>query len=181
MMPHDFTFCARLERQLQPWLDGALTPSETALLHGHLAICGACRSAAERHRDLWRLLGQLPVHAPSPALRSRVLAALAAQDAPRRTWVPGAVLALGFLATGGVALLGFLLAALPGLWPSDELAEDPLLLFDWGVEIWQEFVGASLDSPYHLLGGLSLLLLGAGWTLFIVLRSAGAGSRPAHA
>ncbi|MBI2911731.1 MAG: zf-HC2 domain-containing protein [Chloroflexi bacterium] len=179
MMPHDFTFCARLERQLQPWLDGALTPGETALLQGHLAICESCRSAAERHRDLWSLLGQLPVRAPSPAFRRRVLAALPV-PASRATWVPGVAVALVFLAGGGAALFSVLLSALPGLWPSDDLAEDPLLLLDWSVELWQGYVGASLDSPYYLLGSLSLLLLGAGWTLFIVLRSA-AGSRPVHA
>lgn len=181
MMPHDFTFCARLERQLQPWLDGALSPSESALLQGHLALCGACRSAADRYRTLWGLLGQLPVQAPSPAFRSRVLAGLPVHGGPRLTWVPGVALALGFLAAGSAALLSLLLAALPALWPSDDLAEDPLLLLDWGIELWQEYVGASLDSPYLLLGGLSLLLLGAGWTLFIVLRSPAAASRPAHA
>ncbi len=180
MTLHDFTFCARLQQQLQPWLDGALTPNESALLQGHMAICGACRSSAERHRDLWRLLSQLPVRSPSPGFSSRVTGALPRRAAPQASWVPGAALALGCLTAGAAALLGLLLAVLPMLWPSDELAEDPELLLDWGVEIWQGYVGASLDSPYHLLGGLSLLLLGAGWALFIVLRSATPGARPAH-
>lgn len=175
--PDDSTFCACLQAQIQPWLDGALAPNETVFVEGHLALCPACRGAAEGWRQLWHLLADLPVVAPPETLRQRVLDRVSRSRAPPSRWglrlSTASVLLL--LATGGAFLASFVLVEEPmAQWVAEEMAQESLPMLTWAAGVAEGFVEAALGSP-DLLGGLSLLLVGAGWGLLQLLP---AGARP---
>jgi hypothetical protein len=52
---------------LGPLLSDALEPDTERRLLEHLATCPACQAEADRLRDLWRRLGELPVEPPDGA------------------------------------------------------------------------------------------------------------------
>jgi len=51
--------CNRFVELVTEYLDGALTPIETARLEEHLAICGGCESVLEQFRVIIRVSGRL--------------------------------------------------------------------------------------------------------------------------
>lgn len=72
------------ERQeLVAWRDGALSPARDAEMATHVAGCTACAAEAERLERGLAALASLPEVQPAgPALRARVLAAVAATESP---------------------------------------------------------------------------------------------------
>ena len=65
------------EKLVDSWR-GEATPADAAALAEHLAGCAACRADADALARLWRELGELARETPSPRLRERFDAMLAA-------------------------------------------------------------------------------------------------------
>jgi hypothetical protein len=68
--------------QLQEFLDGALPAKEAETMRAHLAACASCSHVYEGLSAAGAAVAKLPLCRPSPALRARVLAALARQRRP---------------------------------------------------------------------------------------------------
>jgi anti-sigma factor RsiW len=62
----------RSERLLSAYLDGELSPQETAAVQEHLMDCAACREAYDGLRATKGLLGQLPLAEPPAEFWSAV-------------------------------------------------------------------------------------------------------------
>jgi hypothetical protein len=62
--------CEQTKEQLTDWLSNQLPDSERANLETHLAKCPACQAEANSTRQLWQLMGNVPV--PEPGATSRV-------------------------------------------------------------------------------------------------------------
>jgi anti-sigma factor RsiW len=88
--------CAEVSRLLHAWVDDELDVRTALEVEEHLGRCRACAAEERALRGLQaQLRGQLPRHAPSPALEARLLGALraeaglsqapAAQTAPAQT------------------------------------------------------------------------------------------------
>lgn len=71
------------ERMASSWQE-ELSDVERAELAAHLASCAACAAEAAELAALWRQVGELPVGEPSPRLRARFDAMLAAELAAER-------------------------------------------------------------------------------------------------
>lgn len=65
---------------LPDFLVGSFTKSERESIQSHLKNCSACRREYESLSMLWNSLGSLPDEKPSPAMRERFNAMLAAYD-----------------------------------------------------------------------------------------------------
>ena len=65
------------EKLVDSWR-GEATPADAAALAEHLAGCAACRADADALARLWREMGEPPAETPSPRLRERFDAMLAA-------------------------------------------------------------------------------------------------------
>ena len=72
----------RIEQQLSAYLDGELTPAETAGVRAHLAECDACRAELEELRAGKDLLGRLRAMEPPPGFETSLLAKI---SRPSRT------------------------------------------------------------------------------------------------
>lgn len=105
--------CERFENLLPDYLAGSLGHEEEDRFEDHMESCARCKEAVA----LWHKLGELPQEQPSPALRARFQAMLAAHQEsqagpllPRRTLLP--FLAGGWmrLAAGAAFALLLLLA-----------------------------------------------------------------------
>ena len=76
--------CAETPERLAGAWAGELDPAGCAALDEHLAGCAACREEAAGLERLWREVGELPSEEPSPRLRRRFEAMLAAELARER-------------------------------------------------------------------------------------------------
>ena len=52
--------------ELQDWLDGQLSPGESARLEAHVASCVACAAEVDAYRAVFAGLDTLPLLEPSP-------------------------------------------------------------------------------------------------------------------
>jgi anti-sigma factor (TIGR02949 family) len=92
--------CDRVAPLVSPFLDGELGSADRAGVEAHLAGCKTCRGAIEAERAFSSYIrSEAPRHAAPPALRARVMAAVAAEslgrDRPRnREWARLAAAAL---------------------------------------------------------------------------------------
>jgi len=66
--------CHESERQLDAYVDGELTPSESLLLHEHFETCAACSRRLAEREALSRLVRLVPYHTAPARLRARVVA-----------------------------------------------------------------------------------------------------------
>ncbi len=69
--------CTSVQKRLAGYLDGAVRPSERALVQKHLESCGACREDLERYRKLSQLLSRATQVAPPADLPVRIRLAAA--------------------------------------------------------------------------------------------------------
>jgi predicted anti-sigma-YlaC factor YlaD len=76
-------------------LDGMLGPTESRLLHGHIASCPSCAATWEAMRRVSSMLRAAPVAEPQPGFVARFEARLAYQAEQRRRTLVWMVLALG--------------------------------------------------------------------------------------
>jgi hypothetical protein len=70
--------CLPLRERMPEFLAGTLPEAARAELDTHLGQCAACREELRTMKDLWTQLGSYPEIQPTPALRSRFRASLAA-------------------------------------------------------------------------------------------------------
>lgn len=73
--------CEQVEELLSAYLDDMLVSEERQSVATHLRTCSHCSSLLDDYRRLDAVLLQMPRVSPGPALRGRVFAALALQDA----------------------------------------------------------------------------------------------------
>ena len=97
---------------LADFAEGALTSSQAERVSRHVSSCETCESQIEQWQVLYRSLGRLRRPAVSPALHSRILAAVASEvPVPAAVWVARAaarrrwVAALSWAYAAGVALV----------------------------------------------------------------------------
>jgi hypothetical protein len=87
--------CDDVREQVLSVLTGDLDAATVAELESHCADCAACRETSTELRALWMNLATLPPERPSPALRARFYAMLAAEryasETQRHTAQPGAL------------------------------------------------------------------------------------------
>lgn len=69
--------CEQTKERITDWLSNQLSRTEQAALEAHLAHCSACQAEADSIRQLWQLMGKLPVPEPSPTAQIRFQAMLA--------------------------------------------------------------------------------------------------------
>ena len=100
--------------ELQDWLDGQLSPGESARLEAHVASCVACAAEVDAYRAVFAGLDTLPLLEPSPELHARILDAVLPHRVPRWVRIAGG-LYVGSLVASAAAIVVALL--LPG--PSD--------------------------------------------------------------
>lgn len=68
--------CERTKEQLIDWLDNQLPDTERLVLEAHLTQCPACQTEAAAVRDMWLLMGKMPVPEPGPTATIRFQAML---------------------------------------------------------------------------------------------------------
>jgi anti-sigma factor RsiW len=66
--------CQELVELVTDYLEQRILEAERARFEAHLAICGDCRAYVAQMRATVRLLGRLPITAPSEAARRELLA-----------------------------------------------------------------------------------------------------------
>lgn len=71
--------CEEMRENLVRRMAGDLPETEERALERHLAACAECRAEAVDLAELWQGLGELPQEAPTPRLRERFDAMLAAE------------------------------------------------------------------------------------------------------
>lgn len=118
--------CEEARERLAETLEGA----PTAALASHLDGCAACRLEADELRTTWEALGRLPEERPSPALRHRFEAMLAAARAAEAVAGPGP--------------LARLAAFVDGLWPRRPVAR---FAYSLGVLACGAMLGLGMDRP----------------------------------
>lgn len=75
--------CDQLVEQLTDYLDDALTPEQSELVRGHLALCDGCSAHLAQLRAAVGLIERTPPELPSPDREER-LTALFREWAARR-------------------------------------------------------------------------------------------------
>ncbi|MFN3653355.1 MAG: anti-sigma factor family protein [Armatimonadota bacterium] len=68
--------CGRIERLIQKYVDGTLSPSERALVEQHVSECSGCDRALADARQLVSLLRGLPQRTLSDSFDERLMAAI---------------------------------------------------------------------------------------------------------
>lgn len=151
---------------------GALSATDRAEFEAHLAECAACREAvaelaptagllsrlsAERARAISPSTGPVPIAAPDPALRDRVVHAARRRRARRTTaWVLAASIALvGVAVPSVVALTGLAQQSAGTVYALDDVADAPLeasvklTSAPWGtrIDLVCQYTGEVLDAP----------------------------------
>lgn len=101
--------CADFRSLLTPWVDGELSPRETAEIELHLNACGGCRHTASRERRFVDWFKRSASREPTPyALRTRLLALARgkheAVPIPRFAFFSSLRPALGTVGTGAAIL-----------------------------------------------------------------------------
>jgi anti-sigma factor RsiW len=75
-----------MEGRLVAYLDGRAKDSDRRAVESHLVDCAACRARVEGFQGVWNMLGELPVHEPSPAFDARMRARLATEPVRQGFW-----------------------------------------------------------------------------------------------
>jgi len=134
--------CQAIEKLLQLYLDGELSPAERTVVEHHVAGCPACRHAFVGLERTALAIESLPRLAAPASLLANTMAAVrsaeVAQAGPSR-WQAVSNLAIMFFTLAGVAAA-----------------------FVSGGEPLIETLGAALDDPASLLENLLALSTGAG-------------------
>ena len=180
--------CKKASKKMQELLDGALQGREAQALREHLKACPACGRSYAALAAVAKSVAALPLYAPSPAFRARVLAARrAAQAVP--AWLSWAVSsALALAGCGTAAVLTFLgrELSLANLLALLDLALDParaaallklelvkMALTSWRlcaeVWVWLPFSGAGF-SPAAFAVQLAAACALSGLIVYAVTR-----------
>lgn len=166
-------------------LDGMLSPTETRLLHSHIASCPSCASTWQAMQQVSSMLRAAPIAEPQPDFVKRFEARLAYQAEQRRRTMVWMLLGIGAIV---LALL-----ALPSLLGVLRLTGHLVLPYQVvayarGVANWLYLVAnAFLEASWTLVrfactgptAGTCLLLVAAAagmialWTRLVVGRLAG--------
>ncbi|MFN3948986.1 zf-HC2 domain-containing protein [Microbacterium sp.] len=180
---------------------GALSASDRAEFEAHLAACATCRTAVaeiaptagllsrlstERARAISPTTGPVPLAAPDPSLRGRVVAAARRRRARRITvWALAASVALVAVAVPSVVALTSAAQPAGTVYALDDVAGAPLeasvklTSAPWGtrIDLVCQYTGEVLDAPP---GGWPYALAitdDAGSTSVLSTWRAGPGSR----
>lgn len=78
--------CSRMEKQILPYVDGRLKPSEQREVEKHMEACAACRLRVNEFRAVSGLIDELPQIEPSEAFDLRVRARVAAEPVKQSWW-----------------------------------------------------------------------------------------------
>jgi anti-sigma factor RsiW len=94
--------CKAAEKILVAYLDGRTDPGRRREMEAHLAECQSCRGRARQFGELWGILDELPVLAPSLGFDAAVRARIAQEPHRAGPWgwlvVPSPRLAIGVTA-----------------------------------------------------------------------------------
>lgn len=74
--------CKKIQRQLNAWMDQALSPEETRETDDHLALCPACRVMAGHWTSLGQALDRLPAMTAPAGFSQRVCQRLFNPEVP---------------------------------------------------------------------------------------------------
>ncbi len=98
--------CADVERDLDPYIDGELSPELAAAIRGHLDTCAACRQRVAERQALRRAVRSVPYRTAPDRLRARVAGQARRTHTMRHllTWAAAAVLVFA-VGGGGFALM----------------------------------------------------------------------------
>ena len=118
--------CTDIQRHLDEYLDGGLSPALRQAFERHRAACESCAARVARARRLLEDLRELPVPPPSQGFAERVLA-----GARRRQGRRGAGFLAGF---GTAAAAGLALWAAVALMPQERPAGPELAAVSIAVE-----------------------------------------------
>jgi anti-sigma factor RsiW len=149
--PHAADGCARVRSRLERYLDGALTPLESALDRGHLEACAECRAEEERWTELHASVraATAPPAAELAFAREGLADRIAAAPRPRFALLRGRLLLP--VATAAAALVALFAAELasPRLSSLDttDVRRDVLSrAMELSLPSWDEIVGSVLDG-----------------------------------
>jgi anti-sigma factor RsiW len=92
--------CRECEQQLDAYVDGELTPSESAVLHEHLQTCAACGRRFADRESLGRLVRSVPYYPAPDRLRAQVL------GTRKRSWFTPTLLAAAAVVALAVSMGG---------------------------------------------------------------------------
>lgn len=150
---------------------GALSGPDRAEFEAHLAVCAHCRAAvaeiaptagllsrlsAERARAISPTTGPVPVAAPDPALRTRVLDTARRRGRRRRVgWVLAASIALVAIAVPSAVAVTSAVQSSGTVYALDDVAGAPLeasvklTSAPWGtrIDLVCQYTGEVLDAP----------------------------------
>jgi hypothetical protein len=136
------------DKQWQDHLQGALAAEEEQALAGHLRECGECQRRLAALKTAWGLLGAWTAPSAPPDLKMKILAALPAQPAAKRShlWLRSMRVAAALLVAAGIGHgAGRMLWKPPMTTPPDaEAAAESLHLDD---PTTATMLLAALDAP----------------------------------
>jgi len=78
--------CNRIEGKLVAFMDGRANDADRRVVESHLAECAGCRARVEGFKDVWTMLGEVPMQEPSPAFEARLRARIAAEPQRPSFW-----------------------------------------------------------------------------------------------
>jgi anti-sigma factor RsiW len=141
------------EEVLDLYLDGGLTPEESAAVEAHLSGCARCRGTLAEVRELYAAFAAVPVEPLPIDLAPRVLRRVTPVVRPQLRWLVAAIL-------GAQALVALVLA----LWLAPPLIREYLPAPVWAGVEWSA-VGEWLPpgvAPLAVLAPLQWALVVAG-------------------
>jgi hypothetical protein len=110
--------CQQHKELLERWWNDRLTETERATLERQLMECEDCRRELEGSRELWDIMGYMPVPEPSPDMQSQFNAMLdgykASAEAKKRRGVGGWASLFGLFVSRPGAAVAFSLVLLLG-------------------------------------------------------------------
>jgi hypothetical protein len=121
-------------RQLDDYLEAALSPAAAGVVTRHLERCAACRAELDELRTLRQLLARLPAPPPRPAALERMLKIAVRAPAPpvplwrRPLWLRAGLAAAAVLLLAVGFTLGVHIASHEPLGPQVLLAAQPVQL-----------------------------------------------------
>ncbi|HEY3281262.1 MAG TPA: zf-HC2 domain-containing protein [Armatimonadota bacterium] len=105
--------CARVSKDLGPYLEATVTPAARSQMEGHLRECSACRAELQELNEAVQILSTLHEISPPPELRHRILASTVQRERhPVAAWLSSLLAPrarVGF-ALGAAALLALSLS-----------------------------------------------------------------------
>ena len=78
--------CNRIEGKLVAFMDGRANDADRRVVESHLTECTACRARVEGFKDVWAMLGEVPMQEPSSAFEARLRARMAAEPQRPSFW-----------------------------------------------------------------------------------------------